>query len=669
MATLEERRKRSVPPRALMLSLGALAVPVAGAFWTPEAFQEYAALLWLLALIPAFLLAYYRGWRGVATALAAGMATLSLTQVVATWLGRPVPDLLMGIVVAYVAISLGIGWLAELFHREVDEAEDLAFTDLLTRLPNRRHARVFLENEFAAAERGRLLSVVLFDLDGFKKYNDEYGHQAGDEALKAVGSVLQDNTRQMNLSARFGGEEFLAVLAGSDEEGALAFAERIRTEIKDYPLSRGTLTVSAGVASYHPSMRSPDELLAAADHALYRAKSDGRDCVRIFGHTIMETTPAEPDLDASDPGESKEYPRSSDDLGQSPPPVTLLPHQITGFGEGSRILLVEDDAPVRELIASYLEREGFTVVEAREVEEGIRELRTEFDAVITDLGLPGPKGTELVRATRSRWPQTGIIVITGIKDSGVAAEALAAGADRYLYKPFGMSELRKEVMAVLATRNRRREDSEAPPDDDGTDPAARLTVVEGALSLAREAEIRDPYFRGHAERVWKLTRELVEAVDPDAGELPRASLELACKLHDVGRFKIQDRIFQKEGALTDAEWDRVREHPRIGRQILEPVLDDDLVLAVVSWHHERWDGGGYPDGLSGETVPLAARIVAVADALEAMSSSRPHRDALSWEAAVQELRENAGTQFDPGVIDAFETRIDSLARLYPPDDG
>jgi len=152
---------RSVPPRALVLSIAALTVPVVGALQFPEQLGDYGALLWLTALIPAFMLAYYRAWRGIATALAAGMATLSVTQAAALMIGRQVPDMLLGVVVAYVAISLCIGWLAETLHQERAVVEDMAFTDPLTELPNRRHGRLFLENEFAAAERGRALSRAL----------------------------------------------------------------------------------------------------------------------------------------------------------------------------------------------------------------------------------------------------------------------------------------------------------------------------------------------------------------------------------------------------------------------------------------------------------------------------------------------------------------------------
>ena len=271
--------------RALILSLAALAVPATVALLFSEFLGQYGPLLWLLLLVPAFLLAYYRGWRGVATALAAGMATLSSTQVVASWMGIAVPDLLLGVVAFYLAIAMGVGWLAELLHRDRNEVEDMALTDTLTHLPNRRHAMVFLENEFASAERGRLLCAVFFDLDGFKGFNDRHGHPAGDEALRSFADILTQTTRRMNLSARFGGEEFLSILAGSDAEGAVSFAERVRIALAARALSGETLTVSCGVATYHPSLSSPDDLLAAADHALYQAKREGRNCVRLFGHT------------------------------------------------------------------------------------------------------------------------------------------------------------------------------------------------------------------------------------------------------------------------------------------------------------------------------------------------------------------------------------------------
>lgn len=271
--------KPEIPLRALILSFGALLVPVIATFWFPETSVQYELLLWLLALVPAFLLAYYRGWNGVAVAMLVGMAVLAAVQILVILLEvRTNWVLLLAVVTAYISIGLTTGLVSELLHQERARAERLALQDELTDVPNRRLADLFLEKEFAAAQRGRGLAVVLFDLDGFKGYNDRHGHATGDDALRAFVGVLEVRTRRMDLSARYGGEEFITILSGATLEPALRFAESIRQGLDEM---RGLppFTVSAGVAEYHDNMESIRDLVAAADAALYRAKAEGRDRV------------------------------------------------------------------------------------------------------------------------------------------------------------------------------------------------------------------------------------------------------------------------------------------------------------------------------------------------------------------------------------------------------
>lgn len=276
--------KPEIPLRALILSFSALFVPVAATFWFPETSSEYELLLWLLALVPAFLLAYYRGWTGVAVAMLVGMVVLSLVQIAVITLDiRTNWVLLFAVVTAYISIGLSIGLVSELLHQERARAERLALHDDLTDIPNRRLADLFLEKEFAAAQRGRELAVVLFDLDRFKDYNDEHGHAAGDDALRAFVDVLRGRTRRMDLSARYGGEEFITVLSGAGVEPAARFATTIREALVDLPRVPG-FTVSAGVAEYRDDMESVADLVAAADRALYRAKAEGRDRVTAGSH-------------------------------------------------------------------------------------------------------------------------------------------------------------------------------------------------------------------------------------------------------------------------------------------------------------------------------------------------------------------------------------------------
>lgn len=280
---LPEEQPVPIPLRSLALSSAALAIPVIAAVFFPEwTGAETGLLIWLTALVPAFLLTFYRGWSGASLALALGMAVLSVTQVALLLAGVSIANwsLLLGLILVYIGVILGAGWTAELLHQQRRQAEKMALTDQLTEMPNRRHAVVFLDAAFAAAARGMSLSVVLFDIDGFKDFNDRYGHLEGDEALKVVGDTLVGLTRRMNLSSRFGGEEFLCILSDCDVEGARIYAERVRSDLQG--LTRWeNFTVSAGIALYHESMSTPDRLVSAADQALYAAKGAGKDCVRI----------------------------------------------------------------------------------------------------------------------------------------------------------------------------------------------------------------------------------------------------------------------------------------------------------------------------------------------------------------------------------------------------
>lgn len=263
-----------IPATAVLLSMLALSVPIlfiAAAAGEPLRFES---LLWLIVLLPGFLLAYYRGWQGVATGLALGMAVFSLMQVYLVVVDARLPDwpLMAAITIAYVAISVALGSVVERLHGQRETAERLALYDALTQLPNRRYLDLILEREFAAAQRGRVVVAVAFDVDGLKEINDRHGHLAGDDALRAVGKVLARNTRTMDLSARPGGDEFVSVLSSSSLDGALVFVHRVFEAVHAIDHIGCALSLSAGIAAYDIAMVEPRDLLEAADRALYRAK-------------------------------------------------------------------------------------------------------------------------------------------------------------------------------------------------------------------------------------------------------------------------------------------------------------------------------------------------------------------------------------------------------------
>jgi diguanylate cyclase (GGDEF)-like protein len=267
-----------VPPRALAISLLALAVAGLAAIVWPSSLDELAGLVWLLALIPAFLFAYYRGWEGAAAGVLVAMILMIAIEIVpALIIGTEVDwRIAGGVAVVFIAASLGLGALAETLRQQRHSAMQLAFRDALTGLPNRRMVDLFLHQHFAASQRGQPLTVAIFDLDRFKSYNDTYGHAAGNEALEAFGDILKRHTRDSDVAGRYGGEEFVAILPNSGAEGARQYAERVREALARHELPSGTrITVSAGVAVSGPTMSGASELVRAADAALYQAKAAG----------------------------------------------------------------------------------------------------------------------------------------------------------------------------------------------------------------------------------------------------------------------------------------------------------------------------------------------------------------------------------------------------------
>jgi diguanylate cyclase (GGDEF)-like protein len=292
MRALPNVRPVRVPLRALILSLAAMIVPIAGTMFSVNGGAPQDLLLWVSALIPPFLMSYYRGWKGSAGALALGMATMVLAQSVASGMGAALPagGTLLAMLTIFIFTCLGAGWLSNALHQHRIEAEKNALTDPLTGLANRAHLEMFLSHRFAAAMRGHTrLAIVFFDIDHFKHWNDELGHDAGDQALIAFADVLKRNMRAENLGARYGGEEFVAVLNEADYPGVMVFVERIREGLRHIRPYGRKLTVSIGVAFQWQGLSQPGDMLAAADAAVYSAKAAGRDCVRVFGRETEDT--------------------------------------------------------------------------------------------------------------------------------------------------------------------------------------------------------------------------------------------------------------------------------------------------------------------------------------------------------------------------------------------
>jgi diguanylate cyclase (GGDEF)-like protein len=362
--------------------------------------------------------------------------------------------------------------------RRLESLEHLAAHDPLTGLRNRRGFELAIERHFADAGPGGDLSLLVIDLDHFKRVNDSLGHDAGDDVLRRFAILLREAAGEADVPTRLGGEEFALVLPGAAEARALALAEQIRALVRrEFDGFACPVSVSVGVAGRGPEARDAAELRRAANRALYAAKRLGRDrCVVHHAQTLEM-------LDAL---------RDADDGG---------------------------------------------------------------------------------------------------------AEQLAA-----------------------------------------------------AMLLAETLDLRDVATARHSETVGLYAEQIARELGFAADEIER--VRAAGILHDIGKLGIADAILHKPGTLDDHEWAEIKGHPELGSRILEHANLRDIAAWVLH-HHERVDGTGYPRALAGEEIPLEARILAVADAYEAMTSDRPYRAALPAAFALRELRAAAGTQFAPRVVEAF----------------
>ncbi len=323
-----------------------------------------------------------------------------------------------------------------------------------------------------------------------------------------------------------------------------------------------------------------------------------------------------------------------------------------GAATMATVLVVDDDGFVRASLEQLLQVHGYEVITASGGQEALEQIEREApDLVLTDLRMPGVDGLEVLRRAKGRFPHMAVILLTGYSTLDSAIQAMRHGADDYLLKPCREKELIERIQAALTRQ----------------EVFYRLSQVEENLpaiaALVNATEARDLYTRGHSERVAHYATLLAREVGISPEEI--RTLWLAGLLHDIGKIGVRDAILYKPGPLNEEEYRRVQDHPVLAAQILSPIAGLRKVVPLVLHHHERYDGSGYPDGLAGEEIPLGARILAVVDGFEAMTSKRAYRPAFSPEEALERLEQNGGTQYDPELVRVW-VRLVREGRLPPP---
>jgi response regulator RpfG family c-di-GMP phosphodiesterase len=321
-----------------------------------------------------------------------------------------------------------------------------------------------------------------------------------------------------------------------------------------------------------------------------------------------------------------------------------------------RVLIVDDEPSLRLMLAQALSSFGYDILFAADGETAFSIFReASVDCIVSDLHMPGMGGMELMRQAREVDPDVALIVLTGAGNLEDAIEALRLHADDFLQKPVELRAVRLAVDCALRRRKTARVSRENGEslEERVRERAAQLerTYAEALLTLASAIEVRDGYTARHVERVTRYAVATGEALGLDADEI--RSLWVAGILHDIGKIGMPDTLLSKREALTSEEHRAIQQHPVVGARIAAQCSSLVPAIPGIRHHHERWDGGGYPDGLAGEAIPMIGRILSVAESYDAITTDRPYQRRRAPEIAADELRRCAGSQFDPRVVEAF----------------
>jgi cyclic di-GMP phosphodiesterase len=317
----------------------------------------------------------------------------------------------------------------------------------------------------------------------------------------------------------------------------------------------------------------------------------------------------------------------------------------------STILVADDQLPNRELMEELLTAQGFQVVTVGDGAEALNQLQKQpIDLAILDVMMPHLNGFEVCEKIKGN-PNTDllpVILVTALSSRQDRIDGIKAGADDFLTRPVDSPQLLARVRSLLKLKHR-------------TDELERAEAV--LFSLARSIEGKDPYTHGHCERLAEYSASLGEHMGLNKDQV--TALRRAGVVHDVGKIAIPDSILLKPASLTPDEWQLMREHPVIGERICSPLKSFRWVLPIIRQHHERFDGSGYPDGLRGEAISIAARVLQIVDVYDALTTVRPYKPAFSITDALQTMKQEvAKGWWDPRIFEEFEKLIrDGTAEL------
>ena len=528
-----------------------------------------------------------------------------------------------------------------------DELLQMAIRDPLTGLLNRRafdEELRWIWNQ--GKEKPFPIGLLVVDIDHFKAVNDSYGHVVGDRVLKECAALAKASVRDSDIVCRYyGGDELVVILPWADEAETRRIAERMLEMFRGAVLCadtyelRATISIGANTLVVGPG-HSAETFLIQADRALYRAKQTGRNKLCFADEA---PTPADP---------AAEH---------------LAPHAPAGTADPARVVLVvDDDHALCMLFQRMLSRERFGVLVAQTVAEALAIAERErgmIDVALVDLHIGNENGLDLLKKLRSVDESIIGIVITGQATLENAVSSLQQGAYDFVQKPVAPAQLtavleRAAKYRRLVLENKRyqshledmvREKNAALSRalDQATD-SYQFTLE----AMADMLDTRERRTGAHSKRVSRMAVVLARKMGASLEEIEY--IGTGALLHDIGKVGIPDSILLKDGPLTDEERDIMKTHPHLGYNIIKAGPGLEPASEIVLEHQERFDGTGYPRGLKGEQISLGARIFAVVDTYDAIRSERSYKKGRSAQEALEEIRRNAGTQFDPAVVEVLQ---------------
>ena len=497
------------------------------------------------------------------------------------------------------------------------------YHDALTDVYNRRYYE-----EIVRGMKGPI-GVALLDLDDFKVYNDTYGHHAGDVALKTAANIVRGCIRQTDALVRFGGDEFLLILPGIPEDYFKIKLEQIREKLHDAIVpgySHMRLSASMGGLIQMPG-DSMDAVVRRADRLMYQAKMQ-KNHVVVSGEAAPQEQPGRPE-------------------------------------EKQQILIV-DDSEMNRAILSEILCGDYRILEAADGEECLEKLHQhmgDISLVLLDLVMPKMDGFEVLDfMNRNHTIEDLPVIMISSEDSEASVRrAYEMGVSDYVSRPFDSRVVYRRVfntiklyakqrrlVSLLSEQIREREKN--------------TSMLVGVLSQL--VEFRNGESGLHVQHIQRLTERVLEKLleRPNAYHITsemQDNIPLASALHDIGKIAIDEKILNKPGRLTQEEFEVIKTHTTIGADMLsklenfssEPLLQ--TAYSIARWHHERWDGRGYPDGLKGDEIPIEAQVVALADVYDALTSERCYKKAYPHEQAVEMILNGECGAFNPMLLECF----------------